>query len=303
MDRITRILTVFLVLGALLVGAGCKKQMVTVRTGEIVLCTEGEVISDTTEQLSVPAADVGDYKVTTHVETCELHKKLAALYEAAQAAIAAGDLDSALARLKELTGLDPSYRRAAQQLADIEAGRTPPTDRTAGSGGGVATGGGASSGGASGGGSSSGGSSGTTPPDDDANVPTGPVMNLVNYVPDTLPGFNGQDLIVDVFALTRNYVPTSKGSIATLVIVVEQFQDEAAAKKALDQTIKVDYPQGGAGLTVKGRTGYFGARQGFGVVAFADGALLVAIEGGAHSSTGGTALKAPLTTLADAVLP
>ena len=77
---------------------GCRKRQVTVRTGEIVLCTEGEVVSDTTESIEVPADEVKDYGVTTRGDTCDLHAKLAALYETAQQAIADGDLEAAQAR-------------------------------------------------------------------------------------------------------------------------------------------------------------------------------------------------------------
>lgn len=69
-----RPLSVLLVAG-LLVGAvlpltGCGRK-VTVTTGEIVLCTAGEIIEDNTEQLEVPADKVADYSVTTTVITCD----------------------------------------------------------------------------------------------------------------------------------------------------------------------------------------------------------------------------------------
>ncbi len=290
MNRIVRVLLALLAAGALITASGCKEQLVTVRTGEIVLCTEGEIASDTTEQLEVPADEVGRHKVTTRVETCDLHAKLALLYRDAQSAIVAGDFDAAAKSLSAVVKLDPTYRRAGRQLVDVEAGRTPPIDRAADSGSGGF--------GGSGGNGSSGGSGGSG----DDEVPTGPVMNLAIYVPDTLPGFNGQGLVADPFVLTRQYVPTSQGAISSLVIVVEQFKDTAAAKVAMDSSLKSSYPTSGRSLTVEGKPGYFGANRSVAIAAFVDGAVLVAVEGVAASGKGSD-LRSALTLLAGAVAP
>lgn len=247
----------------LLVGAtslvGCKAKMVTVTTGEIVLCTEGELVSDTTESREVRADEVGDYGVTTEVVTCDFHAKLASLYAQAQDAIVAGDLDAASRALAEIVATDPLYRRAGSQLTDITAGRTPIPD------GAVPPAGGST----------------TTVPDSERpgeESPTGPILNLARYVPDTLPGFVGQGLIADPLTLTRDYLPSSAGAATRLVIVVEQFQDADAAKAELSAVIKPAYSGGAQNLDVAGKAGYYGQASVVSVVAFTDGGLLVVLE-------------------------
>lgn len=278
--RITRVLLAALLASSLLVaGTGCREKTVTVTSGEIVLCTEGEIVSDTTESIEVPADEVADHSVSTRVITCDLHSKIAGLYAAAQDAIAAGDLEEAQRILAEVLAGDPLYRRASAQLEEIKAGRAPAPDGQAA----VPT-----------------PDPGTTPAQDpkpgDAE-PTGPVLNLVGYVPDTLPGFAGQGLVADPFVLTRYYLPTSEGSMSSLVIVVEQFKDAAMAQRDLDQILKPTYPGSGAAVSVKGAPGYFGNNQDVAIVAFVQGALLIAVEGG--PTTGNPAsLKSDLLGIA-----
>lgn len=255
---------------------GCKAKMVTVTTGEIVLCTEGELVSDTTESKEVRADEVGDYGVTTEVVTCDFHAKLASLYTQAQDAIAAGDLDAASRALAEIVATDPLYRRAGSQLTDITAGRTPIPDGAAPAGGGT-----------------------TTVPDSERpgeESPTGPILNLAHYVPDALPGFVGQGLIADPLTLTRDYLPSSAGAATRLVIVVEQFQDADAAKAELDAVIKPAYSGGASSLDVSGKAGYYGQASTVSVVAFTDGGLLVVLEMATEGAP--AALKTQLVELA-----
>ncbi len=256
---------------------GCKKQStVTVTTGEIVLCTEGEIISDTTEDIAVPEGDVADYSVTTRIETCDLHKKLADLYARAQAAIAAGQLDTAEGLLNELIALDPTYRQAGDQLAKISQGTNPGT----------------------GGGSSPGG--GNTTPGGEEQPPTGPIMNLVHYVPDVLSGFVAQRLVADPFVLTREYIPAKKGSIIHLVIVAEQFKDAAGARAEVDATIKTTYPEHAQAFKVGGKEAYYGTRADVAIVTFIDGGILVAVEGAA-SAGDGASIESPIKSIADEI--
>jgi len=258
---------------------GLTQEMVTVRSGEIVLCTEGEVVSDTTTSLEVPADEVKDHGVTTRVITCELHAKLAALYATAQAAIAEGDLETAKSALAEIVELDPLYRRASSQLQEIEDGETPDAD------------------------------TGTTDNDPGEPVdpgeepgtenPVGPIVNLTVYTPDTLPGFVGQGLIVDPLALTRDYLPSEPGPASKLVIVVEQFQSAESARAELEATIKPSYPDEPADVTV-GDGGYYGANRSVAVVAFTDGALLVVVEI-ASSEGDASGLKSTVIDLAEEI--
>ncbi len=253
------IAVVALAVAGWLVWPGLSNETVTVRTGEIVLCTEGEVVSDTTESLEVRADEVKDFGVTTKVVTCDLHAKLAALYATAQAAIAADDLDAAKTALKEIVELDPLYRRASSQLTEIEAGNTPDADSAGDDGG------------------TSGGDPADPGDEPGTENPVGPIVNLASFVPDTLTGFIGQGLIVDPLALTRDYLPTVAGDVAKLVIVVEQFQNAESARAEMEATIKPSYPNGAADVDVADG-GYFGSNRSVAAVAFTDGPLLVVVE-------------------------
>jgi len=252
--------------------SGCREKTVTVRSGEIVMCTEGEIISDTTEELSVPADEVGEYSVKTRVETCDLHTKLAGLYDDAQKAIAAGDLESAKAALTQILKLSVTYREAGTQLADINAGKKPAPDGSQPTQPGT------------------GGQNPGTPGDD---VPTGPVLTLASYAPDSVAGLVGQGLIVDPFALTRDYLPATPGSLLKAVIVAEQFKDAAAAKAALANSIKPSYSKQSANLTAGGRSVYYGVNGRVAAVAFVEGSILVVVEGAA-SGNDGSAVKAKI---------
>jgi len=274
-------------------------RMVTVANGEIVLCTEGEVISDTTEELQVPASDVGEYGVTTRVTTCDYHAQLASLYAEAQDALRAGDAEEARKALAEVVKIDPTYRKAASQLEDIESGRTPKPDDA------PASPGDAPGGNGDGDSDPGDGDPADTPSDpvddDGSDVPQGPVLDLMRYVPDTLTGFVAQGLLADPFVLTRQYLPENQEDITALVIVAEQFKDNAGAQAELDRTIKTTYPDAASAFDVAGNAAYFGTRGSVAIVAFADGAVLVAIEG-ASGSDDASGLKATLSDVAEELM-
>lgn len=251
-----RKLLVFALVAALVVAAslaGCKQRTVRVLTGEIVLCTAGEIIEDNTEEVEVPESEAADHAVTTRVITCDDHGGLASLWDRAQAAIAAGDLVAARERLQAIVDQDSTYRNAKQQLDDITAGRTPT----------------AATGGSTGGGTVP----GTAPGDE---TPTGPVLNLAKYIPDVIDGYTAQGIIADPATLMRQYIPQS-GNADQLFVMVEQTVDAAGAARALD-AFKADYPESAKSVTVAGRQVSFGTKGSFAAAAFTDGPVIVVVE-------------------------
>lgn len=303
MKVLRSLLAVGLALSLAVGASGCKRDKVLVQDGEVVICTYGEIVSDTTEELEVSPNDVGDYGVKTSTIKCDLHTKLEDLYADAQTHIEKGDLGSARKSLSEVLKLDPSYRQARSQLTDIEAGKKPAVDSGTASGDtgsntGGTTPGGTTPGGTTPGGTTPGGNSGT--PGDDA--PTGPAMNMISYTPDRISGFVGQLPLVDAFVLTRDYLPVVPGKITKLVIVAEQFKDSAMAQERLESTIKTSYPAGASTVQVNGRPAYFGARGSVSALAFIDGAILVVIEAGSTSGDGAS-FKATVTSVAGEIAP
>jgi hypothetical protein len=267
------LLALTLLLSAVLTG-GCKQRMVTVKTGEIVICTAGEIIEDNTKDVKVPERDVAKYSVTTRITTCPDHGDIALLYNAAQAAIAAGDLKAAAEKLRELLALNPTYKNAGSQLADIEAGKTPKPD-----------------------GSSPGGGNATDTPNPDDT--TDAVSNLVKYVPDAISGYAAQGIIADPASITRNYLPTS-GSADQLVIMAEQTVDAKSAA-AVIAVLKTVYPGSSASVKIGGKTGYFGVRDAFAFVVVADGPIVVSVE--LHAKSGkASSLKAEALKVASAIV-
>lgn len=257
---LTWILAVALVITLPTALAGCKRK-VTVTTGEIVICTAGEIIEDSTEEIEVPEDEVADYSVTTKVITCETHSRLATLYDEAQAAIAAGDLATARERLATIIESDPGYRKAKQQLDAIDAGETPAVD------GGQAT---------------DGADDATTGDAGETDEPTGPVVSLTKYVPDTINGYVAQGIIADAGSLSRRYLPNAS-SADQLVIEVEQ-QASAAAATATQTALVNSYPQSQSESTIAGRRVLVGASGQYAIAVFTDGALVIAVE--MHSSGG-----------------
>lgn len=251
---------------------GCARKMVTVRTGEVVLCTAGEVIEDNTKEIQVPVSEVSKYSVKTKVTTCERHQGLAGLWEAAQQALAQGDTNAAKAKLAAIVAKDPTYAggKAKQQLDEISGGGTP------------APGGGSQPGTSTAGG----------------EEPVGPVANLLKYVPDSLDGYTAQGITADPASITRDYIPLT-GNADLMVIMVEQMVDAKRAASGLE-TFKQTYPNDAASVTVAGKAGRFGTRTGYAALAFTDGSLLVTIE--MHVRSGKPAdLKPALVKVGEAI--
>ncbi|TDB37641.1 MAG: hypothetical protein D9V44_06120 [Actinobacteria bacterium] len=256
MKRLASAFLAVILVTSLLGTAGCKQRTVTVKTGEIVLCTAGEVVEDKTTDMKVPEKDVAKYSVTTRIITCPDHQNVGSLYDEAQKALAAGDLKTAADKLKAVLALNPGYKNASSQLNEINGGKKPTPDTTGGSTG-----------------------STTTPTPDE---PTDAVSNLVKYVPDTIAGYSAQGIIADPASITRNYIPTS-GNADQLVIFAEQTVDAKGAQATLD-TLKQSYPTSGAAVKVGTKSGYFGIRDSFAVVIFIDGPVVVSVE--LHAKTG-----------------
>ena len=80
-------LALVLVLALSLTPLTACSRKVEVKSGKRVVCTYGEIVSDSVRTLQVPAADAGKYTVTTETVTCDRHKRAEALYAAAQKAL------------------------------------------------------------------------------------------------------------------------------------------------------------------------------------------------------------------------
>lgn len=269
---IKQVLIVVAVIAALVAAAvllSTAQRQVKVLTGEIIICTAGEIIEDNTEEIEVPEGDVADYGVTTRVATCDAHGDLEALYQAAQKAIADGDLVTARERLATIVERDPSYRNASAQLATINEGAPPAADP---------------------GSPTPVPGDTTTPGDSQTEVPTGPVVSLTKYAPDTIAGYVAQGILADPASLSRQYLPTSKDS-DQMVIEVEQRVDAAAADAAR-QSIAAGYPNGRAERTIAGRPVVAGYSGQYAAAVFTDGAITVVVEIHATGSSGAQLIDA-----------
>jgi hypothetical protein len=280
MKRTVSIALVLAVILATIGAAGCGEKMVKVQTGEKVVCSYGETVSSTVKTIEVPASKASAYTVVTRMVLCPRHRAIEALYAAAQSAIRAGDLAAAQAKLDELLALDPNYRKAANQRADIASGKKPVAD------------------GGTGADTGTGDTGGTDP----GATPTGPVASLLAYVPATIAGYTAEPVIEDPAALTRQYIPSAAGPVVVAVVVAEQMKDAESAKAAATRTIASQYPTSRATMTVEGRTLDFGVNGAkFAAVAWNEGAITVAIEVYGSGST--AALKSALQSLATSVIP
>ena len=270
----------------LLLLAGCSRT-VRVETGQRIVCTYGEVVTDTIHTVEVPSDQVGKYKVVRETITCDRHKRLEALYAQAQAAIVAGDLKTARLTLAQIVTTEPTFRNAQQQLDAIDEGKTPTVDTSVSPNSGSSTTNAPSAGGG-------------TP--SRGQVPVGPVATLSTWVPETLPGYTSTPIIADVYTLTRQYRPAKTNPTDALVIVVQQYKDAAAAKAAISNDLGVSYPMDSSVITVSGRSVYFGTDgHRFAIVAWNENGVIVAVEG--SSKTGKpAALKAHLTSLVTAIV-
>lgn len=267
---LTTLLVLALILSLPLTLGGCKRK-VTVTTGEIIICTAGEIIEDNTEQIEVPEDEVDEYGVTTTVITCETHGSLGTLYDEAQRAIASGDLTTARERLATIVASDPTYRKAKAQLDEIDAGKTPAVD------------------------AGSDPADGTTPDDTGGEEPTGPVVSLTKYVPDAIDGYVAQGILADAASLSRQYLPTSDNA-DQLVIEVEQ-RVNADAAKAQQAVIAGEYPEGATSKTIGGATVVAGARGQFAAAVFVDGPLTIIVELHATGESGTDLIEAALAVV------
>jgi len=277
---LTLLMVAVLMVTAVSLTTGCERK-VTVLTGEIVLCTAGEIIEDNTEEVEVPASQVSEYGVTTRVITCDEHGDLAAAYAAAQKAIAEGDLVTARERLRTVLDRDPTYGNAADQLAEIDAGRRPAVDSgsaDAGTGGTGDTGGSGDTGG------------GTVPSDDPGDTPQGPVVSLVKWVPDTIEGYVAQGILADLASLSRQYIPLADSADQLMIEVQQHVNAEAAV--AAQTAIAGQYPDSTTSRTIGGKTVMAGVKGGFAAGVFIDGPITVTVELHATSGSGSALIDA-----------
>ncbi|MRS12780.1 MAG: hypothetical protein EG823_06885 [Actinobacteria bacterium] len=258
---LTIALVVVVLFGLLVPLTGCQRK-VKMKTGEIVICTAGEIVEDNTKEIEVPQSKVGEYGVTTKVITCEVHGDLGALYAQAQDALAAGDLATARERLQTVIDRDPTYRKAKEQADAIDAGQTPavdPIDDPATPG-------------------------GDATPEDPAAEPTGPVVSLTKYVPDAINGYAAQGILADMASLSRQYIPTSS-TADQLMIEVEQRIDAKAAEAA-QAAIATEYPDARQEKTIGGHAVVAGSNGQFAAAVFTDGAVTVIVELHATGASG-----------------
>jgi hypothetical protein len=279
------LVAVALVAAAALVGYSSTRT-VRVETGERIVCTYGEVTTDTIHTIEVPAADAAKYKVVRETVICARHQQLETLYAAAQDAIDSGDMAAARAKLVEVIKLEPLFKNAQQQIDAIDAGKTPVVDRSIGPKPGTVT-----------------PTPGATPPPPDDSTsspgkePVGPVAALSTWVPASLPGYTATPIIADVYVLTREYLPSASAPTSALVVVVEQYKDATYAKAAIKNDLALTYSGSAATLSISGRSVYFGVNgRGRAIVAWNEGGVLVVIEGAVKSGPP-VGLKGHLTSL------
>ncbi|MHB1323268.1 MAG: hypothetical protein ACYC6J_07285 [Coriobacteriia bacterium] len=254
------------------------QRTVKVLTGEIVICTAGEIVEDDTREVEVPEDEVEQYGVTTTVITCDDHTDLGTLYGQAQEAIGIGDLVVARERLTTIVQRDPGYRNARQQLDAIGAGNRPQPD--------------------TGDQAAGGGTGGTQPAQPPAADPVGPIVSLTKFVPDSIAGYVAQGILADVASLSRQYLPIAD-KVDQLVIEVEQ-RVSADAAVAAQKNIISAYSTSRGTRTVGGRTVMVGSYGNYAAAVFTDGALTVTVE--LHGSgTAGSSLIDDAIAVVDSV--
>lgn len=278
MRRATSVAAVVLALSLLL--TGCGKPKVTVRTGERVYCTYGELLTDNVRTIQVPADQAKKYSVTRKTILCDKHRRLGELYAVAQEALARGDVKTAEKALTPLVAQDPSFRRAKQQLDEIQSGKKPTADTSTPA---TAT---------------------PTPASDEPaeDTPaTGPSQGMAGYMPDVIAGFTSDPAVTEDFALTRQYYATDRSKFVGLVITAEQAQDKTQAASLVSR-YKKQYPTGGKTVTVAGRSAYLGTdgRKVAGLV-LRDDTIVVVMELAAAGNQP-SKITGNLTTIAGNVL-
>ena len=264
---------------AVVASAGCQKK-VDVKSGTLTICTYGEVISEDVATIKIPADKAGGYRVTTVTRTCDRHRKLEALYAAAQLDIIKNDLAAARTKLAQIVASDAGFRRAGQQLKQIDA-RKKPTPDTGGTQITTKPGTGSRP-------TTSAPTPGSAPapgpapapvPAPGGTNPTGPVESLLKWAPASLTGYAGTQPVLDATSMSRQYRPSATSKTASLVIAAEQFRDATAAKNALSSQVKSHYSRDESTVSVNGHSAYFGTDgRRFAVLSFTDGAVMVVVE-------------------------
>lgn len=264
MNRVFNLgLATMLMCAVLVVTPACQRT-VEVQTGTRTVDSQGRVISEDIRTVRVPADKASAYRVVTITQPASNADKFASLYAEAQKAIEGGNLKLAEMKLTELLGLTTDYQSAKTQLEAIKKGQKVSADPKASK---PAT-------------TTSGGSSGGS------GQPAEVAGSLLQWVPDKLSGFTAAATSADALSVSREYKPGSGNAAASLVIVAEQFRTSAEAKAALTTQVKQRYPKNADSSTVHGHEVYFGTDgKRFAVMAFASGAVMVAVEASPDSGS------------------
>lgn len=246
---------------------GCQRT-VEVETGVRVECPYGHTDTSDVQTIEVPAKVASAYRVTTEKRVCDRHQRLEALYNEAQAALVAGDLNSAKAKLTQIAEDERTFRSTADQLAAIGRGEAPKPD----------TGGTPST-------------PTTKTPNPGGSDTNSPIGSLKSFVPDTLDGFTGRPVLTEPLSITREYDPPSGTKAVLLTVVAEQFRTAAEADRALNDHM-ARYPKSVSTRQDGSRVLRFGSDgRRFVSAAFTDGAVLVILELAADQGTDPVRLK------------
>ena len=253
---------------------------VEVQSGTRYVCTYGESLGSDVRTLEVREADASKYSVVTKTTTCSRHKQAEDLYLKAQQALKSGDTKNAGKLLAQVVALDPKYKQAAAQVSLINSGKKPapdtaPTDKP---------------------------SSPATNTPSDPKPSDSPAMDGYRWlVPDAIPGFTAEGVSAEALALTRAYAPSDRGRYDQLVIMVQQYRSEAAAKETVNTEVTSAYPSGKK-VSQSGLSGWFGVNgNGFAALSLARGEIVVTFE--LHSTTGKpVALESDLREIASRIL-
>lgn len=256
MKRLVTTLLFLALAFAVVASAGCQKK-IEVQTGTRTVCTYGESISQDVRTIKVPADKAGDYRVITVTKTCDRHRKLEALYGAAQLDLAKNDLAAAKSKLTQVVAGDPNFSHARSQLDQLNAGKKPAVDT----------------------GKPGGSKPATSTPVPGGTNPSGPIEALLKWAPDSVSGFTASKPVLDAVSLSRQYEPGSSSSVVSMVIAAEQFRNPSAASTSFGSQVKGRYPRNASTLSVNGHAVYFGTDgRRFAVLGFTQGAVLVVVE-------------------------
>lgn len=270
MSRILKLTVSAALVVVVLLSVACQRE-VTVKTGTRVECAYGHVISDDMHTVRVPTKDAAKYRAKTVYRTCPKHAQAQALYEDAQKDIADGLLGEAQKKLEKVAALYPNFGNTASQLVDLKAKKKPTADDGSDSGSGSGSGGGSTA------------------------VPS---AKLTAWMPDNLSGFTAKRARIDVFTVTRDYVPAD-ADIVILAIVAEQRRTSTGAKRLLGSMVKGPCPQDADTLTINGRSVYFGTDGGrIAAIGFTEGPVMIGMQMVSKGEGDGKALKSTLIDVA-----